>query len=174
MAKQYQQKQYQQQAFQGIKTKKFQLNIKDYTKIAMISTLRKLWWVFLVSIAIILPGLYWLKALPWLAGTSLLLTGIFVLLMWAFFRNMNTLPQGKMLFEKVFYLFDNQGVKVMVKENEGMDLKYEMIKSVQQDKTGYTFFLTPVQFFKVPFSVFSSENDQKLAEAMLRRRKMIS
>jgi len=173
MAKQFQQKQYQQQAFQGIKTKKYQLDIKDYTKIAMRGTLRKLWWVFLISIAIILPGLYWFKALPWLVGVSALLTSAYVLLMWAFFRNMNTLPQGKMLFEKVFYMFDNQGLKVMIKENEGMDLKYEMIKSVQKDASGYTFFLTPVQFFKVPFSVFTSENDQKLAEAMMRRRKMI-
>ena len=86
---------------------------------------------------------------------------------------MNTLPQGKMLFEKVFYLFDNQGIKVMVKENEGMDLKFEMIKSIKRSDKAFTLFLTPVQFFIVPFSVFQSENDFKLAEAMMRRKKMI-
>jgi YcxB-like protein len=174
MAKQQYRQQYQRQAYQGIKTRKYQLDVDTFVKIAMTETIKKLWWAFLVPIAIILPGLYWLRALPWLVGVAVLLLVVFLVLMYAFFKNMPSLPQGKMLFDKVFYLIDKDGIKVMVSEQEGMIVKWDMIKSIKREKGQYMVFLSPVQFFIIPEGHFTSENDAKLAEAHIRRQGLIN
>lgn len=173
MAKQFQQRVQQQQQYQGIKTRKFRMEPAEFTKIAMSSSLKKLWWAFLIPIAIIAPGLYWMSALPWLLGTAVILTVLFVGLMYVFFKNFHTLPQGKMLFEKVAFYIDNQSMKVMVSEQEGMEVKYDLVKRLEVHPGKWVLFLSPVQFFIIPHTLFQSENDFKLAENILKRRGLI-
>jgi hypothetical protein len=177
----------------AIVTKKHQLDSDTYTRIAMGRVWRKEWWYALIPFAIgLAPALIW-HSWWWLAS-ALILTLLYVLLRSAQITGATQMEQSKPLFEKLNYEFDNKQIVLRRNEREGMRLTWDMIGGVQREADGYLLTLkapeelpaeitgwkrwaaktfdTPI-FLQVPDKIFKGANDQKLFEAMLRRKSLL-
>lgn len=177
----------------AIVTKKHQLDTDTYTRIAMGRVWRKEWWYAVIPFVIgLLPVLIW-PSWWWLASAAVL-TILYVLLRSAQITGATQMEQSKPLFEKLNYEFDNKQIVLRRNEREGMRLTWDMIGSVQREEAGYLLtlkgpdelpedikgwrrwaaktFETPI-FVQVPDRIFKGANDQKLFEAMLRRKNLL-
>ncbi|GAB2774378.1 hypothetical protein HNQ93_001046 [Hymenobacter luteus] len=189
----YRQQQQQQGASPlAIRTKKHQLDTDTYTKLAMGRVWRREWWYALIPFALgLLPALIW-PSWWWLAA-ALLLTLLYVLFRSAQVTGVTQVEQTKPLFEKLGYEFDNKQIVLRRNEKEGMRLTWDMIGDVKREADGYLLSLrapelpqelkgwrlwmaktfdTPI-FLQVPDRIFNSPNDQKLFDAMLRRKNLL-
>ncbi|SNR50766.1 hypothetical protein [Hymenobacter mucosus] len=177
----------------AIVTKKHQLDTDTYTRIAMGRVWRKEWWYAVIPFVLgLLPVLIW-PSWWWLAS-AFILTLLYVLLRSAQITGATQMEQSKPLFEKLNYEFDNKQIVLRRNEREGMRLTWDMIGSVQREDGSYLLnlkgpdelpedikgwrrwaaktFETPI-FVQVPDRIFKGGNDQKLFEAMLRRKNLL-
>lgn len=155
------------------KTKKYKVDIKTYIRHGLEHVFRKWWWAFLVPIGIILPGLYFTGALIWLILAAVLITGLYILFWYIQFYGLQQLPQGKMVFDKYSYEFDNNGLMVKLNAKEGMPIKYDQIQLVKKKSDALLIFLSPIQFFYLPYSIFNSDADIKITESILKRKNLL-
>ncbi|MES2388608.1 MAG: YcxB family protein [Bacteroidota bacterium] len=166
------QQQYRPSGLPPIKTKKYQLPVKLFVRMAMINIIKEFWWAFLVPVAMLIPGLIWGGFVWWFSGA--LLVTILYLLFWGIqFYGLSQVPAGKPLFEKMFFEIDNKQLLVKKTKEEGMVFQWDQIKRVEKTADSYFFWLSRVQFLQLPFSIFSSDTDIKLTENILKRKKLI-
>jgi len=66
---------------------------------------------------------------------------------------------------------------IILKEKEtspqGMQIKWEMIKSAEKHKDAFVLYLSIAQFIYLPFKIFQNDNDMKFTEAILRRKNLL-
>ncbi|MBT2558617.1 hypothetical protein J7E24_12540 [Hymenobacter sp. ISL-91] len=176
----------------AIRTKKHQLDTNTYTRIAMGRVWRREWWYALIPFAVgLLPAIIW-HSWWWLA-LSAGLTLLYVLFRSAQVTGMTQVEQSKPLFEKMAYEFDNKQIVLRRNEKEGMRITWDMIGEVKREAAGYLLLLKTPElpdeikgfkrwmartfdapiFVEVPDRIFNSGNDQKLFEAMLRRKSLL-
>ena len=176
----------------AIRTKKHQLDTNTYTRIAMGRVWRREWWYALIPFAVgLLPAIIW-HSWWWLA-LSVGLTLLYVLFRSAQVTGVTQVEQSKPLFEKMAYEFDNKQIVLRRNEKEGMRLTWDMIGEVKRESAGYLMLLKSPElpaevkgfkrwmartfdapiFVEVPDRIFNSGNDQKLFEAMLRRKSFL-
>lgn len=177
----------------AIRTKKHQLDTNTYTSIAMGRVWRREWWYALIPFAVgLLPAIIW-HSWWWLA-LSVALTLLYVLFRSAQVTGVTQVEQSKPLFEKMSYEFDNKQIVLRRSEKEGMRLTWDMIGEVKREPAGYLLLLKSPElpeevkgfkrwmartfdapiFVEVPDRIFNSGNDQKLFEAMLRRKSLLA
>ncbi|MFD2784318.1 hypothetical protein [Hymenobacter rubripertinctus] len=176
----------------AIRTKKHQLDTSTYTSLAMARVWRREWWYALIPFAVgLLPVLIW-PSWWWLAS-ALVLTLLYVLFRSAQVTGVTQVEQTKPLFEKLSYEFDNKQIVLRRNEKEGMRLTWDMIGTAKREANGYLLSLqtpelpadlvgwkrwmaktfdTPI-FLQVPDRIFNSATDQKLFDAMLRRKNLL-
>jgi hypothetical protein len=167
--------QQQQQVFQGVKTKKFQLDKKEYIRLSMDRLLRSQWfWVFipvgiiLLNVVLNLTGWYrnW-----WIYVTFPPLLVIGYLLFWGIqFTGVTQLEQNKVLFQKMNFEIDGKQILMKLNAKEGLQVKWEMIKQVVKTKEHYMLIISKAQFILLPFAIFNSDQDIRFLEALLRRK----
>ncbi|SET89440.1 hypothetical protein [Hymenobacter actinosclerus] len=176
----------------AIRTKKHQLDTNTYTRMAMGRVWRREWWYALIPFAVgLLPAIVW-HSWWWLA-LSFGLTLLYVLFRSAQITGVTQVEQSKPLFEKMAYEFDNKQIVLRRNEKEGMRLTWDMIGEVKREPAGYLMLLKSPElpaevtglkrwmartfdapiFVEVPDRIFNSGNDQKLFEAMLRRKSLL-
>ena len=162
----------------NVKTKKYQLTNKTYITIAMQELLRSQWfWIFIpVGIIILnlilnLTGAY--KNL-WIYFTIPPLLIIGYVLFWAIqFTGVTQLEQNKVIFQKMSYEIDGKQIMMKLNANEGMQVKWEMIKKVKKAKDHYLLTLSKAQFIYLPFDIFTSESDVRFFEGLLKRKNLM-
>lgn len=156
------------------KTKKYQQDVNQFVQLGLMLVFKKWWYAFLVPIAMIVTGIVFGGAtLWWMLGLSVLVTILYALFWGAQFYGLSQLPQGKPWFEKYHYEFHNKSLLVKKSEREGMELSWDKFQKVSKNKSGFIFHMSAVQFIFLPFSVFSSENDIKFVELLLRRKNLM-
>ncbi|OWP64588.1 hypothetical protein CDA63_02185 [Hymenobacter amundsenii] len=176
----------------AIRTKKHKLDTNVYTRLALGRVWRREWWYALIPFAVgLLPAIIW-HSWWWLA-LAFGLTLLYVLFRSAQITGVTQVEQTKPLFEKMAYEFDNKQIVLRRNEKEGMRLTWDMIGDVKREANGYLLALktpelpadltgfkrwmartfdTPI-FVQVPDRIFNSANDQKLFDAMLRRKSLL-
>ena len=156
------------------KTKKYQVPVNTYVKIGMMNVIRDWWWAFLVPLAFILIGLIIGGAWAWGLGITALVITILYLIFWgAQFYGLSQVPQGKMLFEKLAYEFEQKQIKILKSQKEGMMMPWENIKKVMKTKDAYILKLSLVQYIHLPFSIFQTENDLKFTQKLFERKNLL-
>ena len=78
-----------------------------------------------------------------------------------------------MIFDKYSYEFDNNGLMVKLNAKEGMPIKYEQIQLVKKNSDALLLFISPIQFFYLPYSIFNSDADIKITESILKRKNLL-
>lgn len=156
------------------KTKKYQVPVNVYVKIGMANVIRDWWWAFLVPLAFIIIGLVIGGSWAWGLGITALVITILYLVFWgAQFYGLSQVPQGKMLFEKLGYEFEQKQIKILKSQKEGMMMPWENIKKVMKTKDAYILKLSLVQYIHLPFSIFQTENDLKFTQKLFERKNLL-
>lgn len=160
---------------QSSKTKKYQVPVNTYVRIGLSNVIREWWWAFLAPIGMILIGI--VIGGGWLWG--LLIAGILVtvlyLLFWGVqFYGLSHVPQGKVLFDKLSYEFEQKQIKIMKTQKEGMMMPWENIKSVSKTKDAYILKLSLVQYIHLPYDIFQTENDLRYTEKLFERKGLLN
>ncbi len=182
-----------------VKTKKYALDQKTYINIALRQWVKDNWkWAFvplgliLLNVVLSLTNVY-----PnyWIYIVIVLLTIIYVLF-WAIqITGIAQMEQSKALFQKYVYEIDSRQILMRINAKEGGILKWTQIDSVIKDKDAYILFLdnadamsnvkanwfaktvtkglAKAQFLYLPFNIFTSDNDLRFTEALLKRKGLL-
>ena len=157
----------------SVKTKKYQLPTQTFIQIGFVSALKQFWWAFLVPVAIIAGGFLLLEYWYWFTIGAVVLTGLYLLFWYIQFYGITQLPQGKTLFEKYSYEFKNEHIIIKKNEKEGMVLPWAQINRAEQREDALLLWVGRFQFFYLPNTIFTSDNDRRWLEAILKRKKLL-
>ncbi|MFD2935708.1 YcxB family protein [Spirosoma flavum] len=182
-----------------VKTKKYALDQKTYINIALRQWVKDNWkWAFvplgliLLNVILSLTNVY-----PnyWIYIVIVLLTILYVLFWAVQITGIAQMEQSKALFQKYIYEIDSRQILMRINAKEGGILKWNQIDSVIKDKGAYILFLdnaeamanvkanwiakivtkglSKAQFLYLPFNIFTSENDLRFTDALLRRKGLL-
>lgn len=177
----------------AIRTKKYQLDKKVYSSMALTQVWKKDWWHAVIPLALFLiPAIFSFSW--WWVAFAVIFTILFVLLRSAQVMGVTQVEQGNPLFEKLMYEIDQRQILMKRNEREGMALTWDMIERSRKDNDGFMLWLKPAagtemptgwkgwiaRTFKVPVflllptRIFNSPNDIKLMESLLRRKSLLA
>ncbi|WP_460977429.1 YcxB family protein [Spirosoma knui] len=182
-----------------VKTKKYALDQKTYINIALRQWVKENWkWAFvplgliILNVILNVTGAY---QNYWIYIVIVLLTILYVLF-WAIqITGIAQMEQSKPLFQKYVYEIDSRQILMRINAKEGGILKWTQIDSVIKDKDAYILFLnnddamrnvkanwiartvtkglSKAQFLYLPFTIFTSDNDLRFTDALLRRKGLL-
>ena len=182
-----------------VKTKKYGLDQKVYINIALRQWVKENWkWAF-IPLAFILLNvvLNVTKVYPnyWIYIVVVLLTILYVLFWAVQITGISQMEQSKALFQKYVYEIDSRQILMRINAKEGGILKWSQIDSVVKDQNAYLLLLNnadamanvkaswlaktvtkglaKAQFLYLPFSIFTSDNDLRFTDALLRRKGLL-
>ncbi len=182
-----------------VKTKKYALDQKTYINIALRQWLKDNWkWAFVPLGLIILNVILNVTgAYPniWIYIVIVLLTILYVLFWAVQITGIAQMEQSKALFQKYVYEIDSRQILMRINAKEGGILKWSQIDSVIKDKEAYILFLdnteatknvkanwiartvtkglAKAQFLYLPFNIFTSDNDLRFTDALLKRKGLL-
>jgi hypothetical protein len=179
-----------------VKTKKYALEQKTYISVALRQWVLQNWkWGFvplgliLLNVVLSVTGVY-----PnyWIYIVIVLLTILYVLFWGVQITGIAQMEQSKPLFQKYVYEIDSRQILMRINAKEGGILKWNQIGSVEKDKNAYILFLdnaeamkgmkanwftravtkglAKAQFLYLPYTIFTSDNDLRFTDALLRRK----
>ena len=182
-----------------VKTKKYALDQKTYISVALRQWVLQNWkWGFvplgliMLNVVLNLTGVY-----PnyWIYIVIVLLTILYVLFWGVQITGIAQMEQSKPLFQKYVYEIDSRQILMRINAKEGGLLKWNQIGSVEKDKNAYILFLdnaeamkgvkanwiartvtkglSKAQFLYLPYSIFTSDNDLRFTDALLRRKGLL-
>jgi hypothetical protein len=125
-------------------------------------------WVLLIALAI--AACYFFIPSWWWVSMALLAYGLYWLFWVIQFAGVTQMEQNKVMFEKLAYEIDSRQVLMKVSANQGMPVKWEMIKKAQIKKDAFVLVMSKAQFIHLPFKLFKSENEIKFIETILKRK----
>ena len=183
-----------------VKTKKYALDQKAYINIALAQWVKGNWkWAFLplglivLNIVLYATGVY---VHYWPAIVILVLTILYVLFWAVQITGIAQMEQSKPLFQKYVYEIDSRQILMRINAKEGGILKWSQIDSVVKDKKAYILFLnnadalknvkanwfartvtkgvSKAQFLYLPYAIFTSNNDLRFTDALLKRKGLLA
>jgi hypothetical protein len=156
------------------KTKKYQVPVNTYVKIGLENVIRDWWWVFIIPVVLIAAGILIGGGWIWGLGITAVVSTILYIVFWgAQFYGLSHVPQGKVLFDKLSYEFEQKQIKILKSQKEGMMMPWENIKKVFKTKDAFILKLSMVQYIHIPFHIFQTENDLKFAEKLFERKGLL-
>jgi len=156
------------------KTKKYKVPLNTYVKIGMMNVIREWWWAFLVPVVLIIVGIVIGGGWAWgLSITGVVITLLYLLFWGVQFYGLSQVPQGKVLFDKLSYEFEQKQIKILKSQKEGMMMPWENIKKVTKTKDAYILKLSLVQYIHIPFDIFQTENDLRFTEKLFQRKGLV-
>ena len=156
------------------KTKKYQVPVNTYVKIGLENVIKDWWWVFIIPVVLIAAGFLIGGGWIWGLGISAVVSTILYIVFWgAQFYGLSHVPQGKVLFDKLSYEFEQKQIKILKSQKEGMMMPWENIKKVFKTKDAFILKLSLVQYIHIPFHIFQTENDLKFAEKLFERKGLL-
>lgn len=131
----------------------------------------------------------------WIYIVVVLLTILYVLFWAVQITGIAQMEQSKALFQKYVYEIDSRQILMRINAKEGGILKWSQINGVFKDKDAYILFLdnaeamsnvkaswiaktvtkglAKAQFLYLPYSIFTSENDLRFTDALLKRKGLL-
>jgi hypothetical protein len=156
------------------KTKKYQVPVNTYVKIGLENVIKDWWWVFIIPVVLIAAGILIGGGWIWGLGITAVVSTILYIVFWgAQFYGLSHVPQGKVLFDKLSYEFEQKQIKILKSQKEGMMMPWENIKKVFKTKDAFILKLSLVQYIHIPFHIFQTENDLKFAEKLFERKGLL-
>lgn len=182
-----------------IKTKKYALDQKTYLNLAMRSWFKTHWYWLLIPLVLIILNivLYATGVVDFYWSSVLLFIGTLVyLLFWAVqFTGMTQMEQAKPLFQKYIYEIDSRYIMLWVNAREGGKLEWKQIAAARKDKDAYVLTMAnqqpagvkmnllmkvvakgmaDSQFLYLPYSIFTSDNDLRFMDTLLKRKGLLA
>ena len=154
-----------------VKTKKVQLQKKEFIKLAFENLVKSSWWVLLIPVAwalfyVIQPNKWWFISA---AIMYVLIFGLTYLLLFSVTRN----EQFDMLFQKVSYHIDSRTLTIMLNAKQGSPIQWNQIQRVEQKGNDFVFFMNRVTMISIPEKAFNNKNDISFTRAMLQKKGLL-
>ena len=156
-----------------VKTKKHQLEKNTYIKIALVSALLQFWYALPIPFVIGAIGFAYPKYWVWFVVIAVVVAVLYILFWLVQFVGVTQLPQNKLLFDKMWYEIDSRHILIKINAKEGMQLNWDQIKKAKKGKEDFVLFVSIAQIVHLPYKIFSSENEIKFTEALLKRKGLI-
>ena len=157
-----------------VKTKKCQLDTNVYRKIGLKNIIKdQIWLPIAIFVGLLaLNGIIniWYRNW-WMFIFAFVGAGLWYAFWWIQFTGVPKLPQNQIMFEKLYYEFSSPQILIKRNEKEGMQIKWEMIKSVEKTADAFILYMGRAQFFHFPFKIFPTEHDLKMFETIMKRKK---
>lgn len=154
-----------------VTTKRYQLEKNEYIKMGITNVVREWWWAFLVPVALVSLTLIWHTHWFWI---SALIITILYILFWAIqFMGVTQLEQFKMLFDKLIYEIDSRQILIKINAKQGMPLTWDKIQKAKMTDDAFMLIVSKAQIIHLPFKIFTSQNDVKFVESILKRKGFI-
>jgi hypothetical protein len=160
-----------------IKTKKYELPTKTYRRLGMRYMFKKQWWlpaaifggIVLLNILINVLGYknWWIYTLAPIGAWG------WYLFWWIQYTGIPQMPQNKVMFEKFMYEITSQQILIKKTQQEGMVIKWDMIKEAYKTVDAFVLVISKAQFLHFPFKIFNSDGEMKFLEAILGRKNLI-
>ncbi len=154
-----------------VKTKRTQLEKKEYIKLAYENLLKSFWWALLVPVAwclfyFLAPSIWWL-----ITGAILLmiLLGGTYLLLWAITKN----AQFEMLFQKYSYQIDSRMLTLMINAKQGSPIQWSQIQRVEIKNNDFILYMNRATMFVIPEKCFNNPNDYKFTKSIIEKKGLI-
>ncbi len=153
-----------------VKTKKYQLDKKEYISLGMKRVMKKWWWAFLIPAVMILVGAF----LPegWSLGviiTAVVITILYVLFWGIQFSGAPHLEQMKPMFQKMAYQIDSKQLTMLVGPNQGMMIPWAQIERIEFLPDAFVLYIGVAQIIHLPHSIFTNQHGLKFTESILKR-----
>lgn len=160
-----------------IKTKKHALDKNLYIKTSLLRHVRTQWYWLLIPLAVLILGLILhftgVYKNIWIPIVSVVGAILYVAFWGVQFMGVTQLEQNKQLFDKFIYEIDSRQILAKINAKEGGIIKWDMIQSVEKTEKEYLLHISKGQFLQFPFSIFTSENDLRFFESILRRKELL-
>jgi len=151
-----------------VKTKKYKMPTGIYIKLAFSNLIKDQWWVMIIYLSIC-AGYFVLPNHWWITGASIAFL-IYILFWLIQFAGISQLEQGKFMFEKLSYEINSQQILLKISANQGMPMKWDMIKRAKMGKDYFVFTVNKAQLIHLPFKIFNTNNEIKFVETILKRK----
>ncbi|TAE19154.1 MAG: YcxB family protein [Bacteroidetes bacterium] len=160
------------------KTRKYELDKKLYRRICLNGVMKQRWWIpvaIFVGIIVLNILLNFAYRNTWIYFFAPIGAFLYYGFWWVQFTGAPHLPQMKDWFKKYMYEISSQHILMKEKENspQGMQIKWENIKSAEKQKDGFVLYMSVAQFIYLPFKIFQNDTDLKFTESVLRRKNLL-
>ena len=154
-----------------VKTKKTQLNQKDFIKMAFENLVKSFWWALLIPVAWCM--FYFLAPSKWWFITGgillVLLVGLTILLLYSVTKN----EQFAMLFQKVSYHIDSRSLTIMLNPKQGSPIQWNQIQRAEEKDNSFILYMNRVTMISLPEKAFNSQNDIKFTRLLLTKKGLL-
>lgn len=156
-----------------VKTKRYQLASSKYIGLATKSLIKKEWMYFgiplaLLILAFVFPGGFW-----WYFSFAIAVPTVYLLFWWIQFAGFTQHEAGKMFFYKMSYEIDSRHIMLKMDSKHGMPVEYKNFKKAFKTKDAFLLTMSKAQFIYLPFEIFKSDSDIKLAETIFKRKNLL-
>ena len=151
-----------------IKTKKTQLDRKEYIKLAFENIVKSFWWALTIPFAWCLfyflsPSMWWFIT----AGIMLvILIGGTYLLLWTISKN----EQFEMLFQKYVYHIDSKSLTLMINAKQGSPIQWSQIQRVELRNNDFVLYMNRATMLVIPEKAFNNPNDYKFTKLIIEKK----
>ena len=156
-----------------VKTKKYQLTSSKYIGLATKLLIKKEWKYFGIPLALLILGIVFSSAFWWFFTFMLLVPGVYLIFWWIQFAGFTQHEAGKMFFYKMSYEIDSRQLLLKIDLKHGMPVEWKNFKKAIVTKDAYILTMSKAQFIYLPFDIFRSEADIKLAETIFKRKSLL-
>lgn len=154
-----------------VKTKKFQLDKKQYIKFALSNIIRLQWWVFLLFAATSIVTFIYTKS--WWAITPVILALLYLGFWFIQFYGVTQLKQNQLLFDRLSYQISGQQIVIALDSKHGIPIAWEQIQYGKHGKGYFLLFLSKAQLIYWPYKIFTSHHEIQFVTTLLKRKKLI-
>jgi hypothetical protein len=151
-----------------IKTKKTQLDRKEYIKLAFENIVKAFWWALTIPFAwclfyFLAPSMWWFIT----AGIMLvILVGGTYLLLWTISKN----QQFEMLFQKYVYHIDSKSLTLMINAKQGSPIQWSQIQRVEIRNNDFILYMNRATMLVIPEKAFNNPNDYKYTKLIIEKK----
>ena len=142
-----------------------------YIRVGFFNALREQWYISFVLFFLIGLSIYFRDSI---CIVICCIIEVLYLLFWVVqFYGITKLPQMKIMFQRIFFEFNDDQILMHVDTRSAAQIKWGMIKSCRKMKDCYFFFITKANILYVPFKAFKSKSDLNLFEVLLKVKNVI-
>lgn len=137
-----------------IRTKAYSLPRSIYLKECYKNIIFSQWWLIILFNAVLGYGIY--AKIKWLIITLTIIEVLYFIFWLVQLIGVQYLQQASIIFQKVFYIFNENYINICISENERAMLKWDQVKKIKIKKNYAIIFLEKAHIIYVPYTSVKS------------------
>ena len=137
-----------------IRTKAYSLPRSIYLKECYKNIIFSQWWLIILFNAVLGYGIY--AKIKWLIITLTIIEVLYFIFWLIQLIGVQYLQQASIIFQKVFYIFNENYINICISENERAMLKWDQVKKIKIKKNYAIIFLEKAHIIYVPYTSVKS------------------